>query len=196
MTSPSSDPAATLATTRLTLRPIKAGDADLLFADMADPEISRFMAWQPHSERAETSRFVDNEIERIAAGRGVSWLIFRGSEFCGLVSLIGILRRHRALTYDRAELAYWLARRCRGQGLMQEAIEAVLAHAFDRLGLHKVVVSHFSVNRASAKVILRTGFRKVGEQVEEFEKAGVWYNHTGYEMLAREFQARRPAPAR
>jgi ribosomal-protein-alanine N-acetyltransferase len=187
MTSSPSEQAVVLTTARLSLRPITSGDADVLFADMADPEISRFMAWQPHQDVSETRHFVDNEIERIATGRGVSWLIFRGDEFCGLVSLIGILRRHRALTYERAELAYWLARRWQGQGLMREAIEAVLAYAFDRLRLHKVVVSHFSVNRASAKVIEGSGFRKVGEQVEEFEKAGVWYNHTCYELLEREF---------
>jgi RimJ/RimL family protein N-acetyltransferase len=183
--------AADLSTARLFLRPIRHGDEHLLWPDISDPEIPRYMSWHAHKDPSETARFVANELGRIMTGRGVTWLILNRSEaFCGIISLIGLIRRHRSLIYDRAELAYWLAGRCRGQGIMQEAIAAVVAYSFDTLKLHKVIVSHFSANQASENLIKRSGFRFIGEQVEEFNKDGTWHNHKCYELLDREYAAR------
>ena len=97
--------------------------------------------------------------------------------------------KHRALTYNKAELAYWLSRTYQRQGIMTEAGRSVLQFAFNELKLHKLVVSHFSDNVASENLIKRLGFRYVGEQVEEFQKDGVWHNHKLYELLESEFQA-------
>jgi RimJ/RimL family protein N-acetyltransferase len=72
---------------------------------------------------------------------------------------------------------------------MTEAGKRVLDFAFHDLKLHKLFVSHFSVNDASGNLIKRLGFRYVGEQLEEFQKQGVWYNHKLYELLDREYEA-------
>ena len=93
------------------------------------------------------------------------------------------MRRHRALTYNKAELAYWLGTRHQGKGIATEAVGRTVRYAFEQLGLHKLFVSHFSVNDASKKLILRLGFRFVGVQREEFQKDGVWYDHVLYELL-------------
>jgi len=179
----------TLTTERLFLRPLTLGDADLLWPDISDPEISKYMAWEAHAQRSQTLDFLKNEVERIKLGKGITWAILKDDSFCGLFSLIGLLRTHRALTYNKAELAYWLSRKYQGQGIMTEAGRRVLEFAFNELGLHKISVSHFSNNLASENLIKRLGFRCVGEQLEEFQKAGVWYNHKNYELLDREFYA-------
>ena len=177
-----------LTTERLLLRPLELGDTELLWPDISDPEISRYMAWEAHAERAQTQDFLKAEVERREAGRGITWAILKEGSFCGIVSLIGLVRRHRALTYNKAELAYWLSRNYQGQGIMTEAGARVLQFAFHELGLHKIFVSHFSINGASENLINRLGFRYIGEQIEEFQKEGVWYNHKLYELLEREFR--------
>ena len=116
------------------------------------------------------------------------WAVFKDGSFCGIFSIIGLVKTHRALTYNKAELAYWLSRKYQGEGIMTEAGRRVLQFAFQELGLHKLFVSHFSINKASEKLIKRLGFRYVGEQLEEFQKDGVWHNHKSYELLEREFQ--------
>ena len=176
-----------LKTERLLLRPLTLEDVDLLWPDIADPEISKHMAWEAHTDRTQTSEFVKHEIARCAAGQGVTWAIFKDDSFCGIFSLIGLVRRHRALTYNKGELAYWLSRKYQRQGIMTEAGRRVLEFAFGDLKLHKVSVSHFSENKASENLIKRLGFRYVGEQLEEFQKNGVWYNHKNYELLDLEF---------
>jgi RimJ/RimL family protein N-acetyltransferase len=176
-----------LSTDRLILRPLEATDVDLLWPDIADPEISRLMAWDAHSTREQTVAFVDNEIARRESGRGVTWAILHGGQFCGLVSLIGIFRTHRVLTYNQAELAFWTSRAHQRRGFMTEAGRRVLDFAFQDVGLHKVRVSHFAENKASCALIQRLGFRYVGTQLEEFSKASVWHDHVTYELLAKEY---------
>lgn len=179
-----------LVTPRLWLRPLRPGDAAALFPDMADPEVSRWMAWDPHRDIAATETFVAHEAARIEAGRGVTWAIEEDGAFRGIFSLIGLMRTHRVLTYDRAEAAYWLGAAHRGRGLATEAGQAVLRFAFGPLRLHKLHVSHFGANMASRALIQRLGFRLVGVQRQEFRKAGVWHDHYLYELLDEEFAAR------
>jgi len=178
-----------LTSPRLTLRPIVPGDEALLWPGVADPKVAALMAWQPHTDIAQTREFVANELNRGEGGQGVSWIVLRGSAFCGVFSLIGLRRTHRALTYDSAELAYWAAPAMQRQGFMTEAGRAVLGFAFGAAALHKLHVSHFAGNAASRALIERLGFRHVGIQREEFRKAGVWHDHWLYELLATEHAA-------
>jgi ribosomal-protein-alanine N-acetyltransferase len=180
----------TLKTERLVLRPLTLADVDLIWSDISDPEIARHMAWEAHTERSQTIAFLENEIARRAAGKGITWAVFKDGSFCGIFSLIGLVLKHRALTYNKAELAYWVSRQYQRQGIMTEAGRRVVQFAFAELNLHKLFVSHFSDNAASENLIKRLGFRYVGEQLEEFQKDGVWHNHKLYELLESEFQAR------
>lgn len=180
----------TFKTERLLLRPLEPDDMEMIWPDISDPEISRFMAWEAHTDKSQTAEFLRGEVSRREAGRGYTWAVLNeGGEFCGIVSLISLVRSHRALTYDKAELAYWLGRKFQGQGIMTEAVHRVMRFGFEELGLHKIFVSHFAVNGASERLIKRLGFRYVGEQLEEFQKDGVWHNHKNYELLDSEFRA-------
>jgi RimJ/RimL family protein N-acetyltransferase len=176
-----------LRTDRLLLRPLKPEDVDLLWPDISDLEISKYMAWEAHRKKGQTVDFLKGEVARMKSGSGVTWAIIKDGSFCGIVSVIGLVRSHRALTYNKAELAYWLSRKYQRQGIMTEAGRRVLQFAFEEMRLHKIFVSHFSVNEASENLIKRLGFRYVGEQLKEFQKDGVWHNHKNYELLEEEF---------
>lgn len=182
-------PDLTLKTDRLALRPLTLDDVDVLWPDISDPDISRQMAWEAHTELSQTIDFLKNEVARREAGKGITWAVFKDDSFCGIFSLIGLVRKHRALTYNKAELAYWISRKYQKQGIMTEAGQRVIQFAFGELKLHKLFVSHFSNNLASENLIKRLGFRYVGEQLEEFQKDGVWHNHKLYELLESEFQS-------
>lgn len=174
-------------TDRLFLRPIEVSDVDLLWADISDPEIAKLMAWHAHSDRAQTREFINSEVERYRSERGITWVILMEGSFCGIISIIAVTRTHRALTFDRGELAYWIGRRFQHRGIATEAGQAVIRHGFERLGLHKLVVSHHSGNMSSQALIDRLGFRYIGTQKAEFCKDGVWYDHWLYEMLSSEW---------
>src|SRR5262249_9799747 len=142
-----------LTTERLLLRPLELNDVDLLWPDISDEEISREMAWDAHTDVSQTLEFIKAEVVRRENGRGVTWAILKDDAFCGIVSLIGLLSKHSALPYDKAELGYWLSRRFQRQGIMTEACLRVLEFAFTELGLHKIHIGHFADNRPSETLI-------------------------------------------
>ena len=49
--------------------------------------------------------------------------------------------------------AYW------GQGLMPEAVQAVIGYGFQTLGFNALICCHFPENRQSRRVIEKCGFR-------------------------------------
>ena len=178
----------TIRTERLLLRPVEVSDVELLWPDISDPEIARLMAWSAHTDKAQTLEFLKGEVARYQSGRGVTWAILMDGAFCGIFSIIAVTRTHRALTFDKAELAYWIGRKFQQRGIATEAGRAVIRPAFQKMGLHKLVVSHHSGNMSSQALIKRMGFRYVGTQIADFRKEGIWYDHWLYEMLDREFE--------
>jgi ribosomal-protein-alanine N-acetyltransferase len=61
-----------------------------------------------------------------------------------------------------AELAYSLAKRCWGRGMATEAVGAVLRHAFETIGLPRVVGVAVVENVGSQRVMARTGMTLQG----------------------------------
>ena len=62
----------------------------------------------------------------------------------------------------RAELGYVLGRTHWGQGLMQEALGALLDCAFGRMGLRRIEAEVDTRNSPSARLLRRLGFTKEG----------------------------------
>ena len=175
----------TIETARLTMRPIGNDDAERIWPYVSNPEISRYMSWNAHASIEETRRFIADVRVRMDAGSTVAWVLAErdSKNVCGLISLIAIVRTHRALRYDKAELAYWVGPPFQGRGYATEACRAAIAHAFEALDLNKVTVAHAAENEASRALIERLGFRKIGTEYRHFCKDGRWIDHVIYELL-------------
>lgn len=93
-------------------------------------------------------------------------------------------------TYRRAELAYWVTPDEQGAGYATDAAETVLAHGFDRLGLHKVTAKAFSSNDASRRVLEKLGFAREGVFREEAFVGGTFLDVIRYGLLADDWRER------
>lgn len=172
-----------LKTNRLLLRPIIPADVEHLWPYVSDPDISRYMSWNPHKDKNETKAFVGRIINDMKDQKSYTWAIIFEDNFSGIISLIGILKKHRALTYNRAELAYWLGKRFQHKGIMTEAGKKIIEFAFQELGIHRLIVSHVAQNDESKRLIQRWNFKYIGTEREAFSKNGQWFNHHLYELL-------------
>jgi len=83
-------------------------------------------------------------------------------------------RRDRAidLTHRRAEIGYAQGRAYWGQGYMQEALKAVLNHAFEILNLHRIEADVDPRNAASVRTLERLGFQREGYLRERWQVNG------------------------
>lgn len=172
-----------LKTERLSLRLLKKSDVDAIWPFVSDPEIPKLMAWDAHKEKTETLAFLDRVEQDFKTGKSITWAIEFENNLCGIFSIIAIARTHRALTYNRGELAYWLGGPYQGKGIMVEAGKKIIEFAFRNLNIHRLVVGHFTDNKASENLIKRLGFKYIGEETHSFMKRGVWFNQKLYELI-------------
>lgn len=176
-----------LETPRLLLRPLELADVDDLWPIVSEPTFPAQLSWAAHRDPSETRAFVEQAHCDLADGVAVRWAIVHGGKAVGAIGLHDICWQVRALRVDRADLGYWLAPAVAGQGLMTEAVQAVVKFGFDVIGLHKITAHCFAENAASRRVIEKAAFRWVGRTEDEAWRDGAWHAGLVYELTAPEW---------
>ncbi|MEN3370912.1 MAG: [ribosomal protein S5]-alanine N-acetyltransferase [Verrucomicrobiota bacterium] len=144
------------ATARLLLRKPREEDAALIFAAYGqDPEVTRYLMWRPHRDLGDAEEAIGRFLDGWRSGISLCWLLFRrdGGELVGSVAA----RQEQGIN-----LGYLLARPFWGQGLMNEALAAVVDWAFSNPSVVRVWAVCDSENRASARVLEKGGFAQEG----------------------------------
>jgi [ribosomal protein S5]-alanine N-acetyltransferase len=99
--------------------------------------------------------------------------------------LIGVVSADNLELEDthKAEIGYWLARDYWGQGIMTDAVKAYIKYAFEELGLLKLVAHVFELNKGSARVLEKAGFKLEGRLRKHFRKDGQLLDARIYGLL-------------
>ena len=160
-----------LRTDRLTLRPLRAGDASDLHRLVNDWEVAKTLARVPFPyPRDLADTWIASTWGQIAAGEAWHLAIIQGE--AGAEQLAGCV----ALTLSRdgtsAELGYWLGRRFWGQGLAPEAAARLCRWALATLDISVIRASALKDNPRSQAVLRRIGLRPAGEGVQTFLSRG------------------------
>lgn len=123
-------------------------------------------AWLARAARAEAARSVGAALPLAALPRD-------GGEVVALCSLSNVVRG----AFQAAHLGFSVAARHEGRGLMREALEGLLAHAFGPMGLHRVMANHRPENGRSAALLARLGFEREGFARDYLLIDGAWRDH-------------------
>jgi [ribosomal protein S5]-alanine N-acetyltransferase len=97
--------------------------------------------------------------------------------------------------FQSAYLGYYAHEAHARQGLMREALEQVLDHAFDGLGLHRIEANIQPGNVPSIALARGGGFRLEGFSPRYLLIGGQWRDHERYAITADERAAARAAQA-
>jgi RimJ/RimL family protein N-acetyltransferase len=76
-----------------------------------------------------------------------------------------------------------------GRGYATEASRALVAHAFEHYGVHRVYGRLEPRNEASARVLEKLGMRREAHLIENEWVKGEWQSEAVYALLAREWTA-------
>lgn len=148
-----------LTTNRLFLRQIQPEDAEDLFATFSDEEAMQFYGHEPHRSVDETHALIEQIQAHYARREAIRW----GITLKGEDRVIGSCGFHHFdAGFHRAETGYELRRAFWGQGLMTEAVSAILTCGFDFLGLHRVEAIIDIANERSKGLLLKLGFSYEG----------------------------------
>ena len=152
-----------LRTERLVLRQWREEDRAPFAALNADPIV---MEHFPSTMTREASdAFVDFNIAAIADRGWGLWAVEADGEFIGFVGL------NEPRFRPGVEIGWRLAREAWGHGYATEAARAVLAFAFDELGLAEVISFTSTTNVRSQRVMERIGMTR--DPAEDFDHPNV-----------------------
>lgn len=143
-------------TERLLLRRWQIDDAQALYNLACDPEVGPAAGWQPH-RNIEESRYI---IENVLSGpQAYAIYLKNGKRIIGAIELM--LQEHSNVcnSSHECELGYWLGKAYWGKGLMTEAVQEILRHAFEDLGMSKVWCKYYQGNDRSRRVQEKAGFK-------------------------------------
>ena len=112
-------------------------------------------------------------------------------EIAGVFTISQIVRG----AFQSAYLGYYAHEAHAGQGLMREAIDQVLDHAFGALGLHRIEANIQPGNAPSIALARGAGFRLEGFSPRYLLIGGQWRDHERYAITADEWAAMRASEA-
>jgi len=180
-----------LSTPRLILRGLTPKDVPLLLD--FDSRNREFLSnWEPKRNdlyftvtRAAAAIKADARSSR--RGLAFRWHLFLRSNprrIIGSVALSNIVEG----AFLSALLGYRLDGQMTGQGLMSEAVEAVVEFAFSVLGLHRIEANVMPRNKASRKLLIGLGFEEEGIARRYLRIAGVWEDHLHHVRFNKELE--------
>lgn len=171
---------------RLRLRPLQAEDAEALHDAYADPQVMRHWSLAPSADLAETRQRI---AWSLAAGpeRHAAWAITLPPDD----RLIGLVNyHHREAWHRRLEIGYLLVRRHWRQGLMREALIALLGYFFVAFDVHRVEAMVEPSNLPSRQLLEGLGFACESGVLRDRLKVGDAYRDmVMYALLASDWKA-------
>jgi len=159
------------------LRPWQPDDRAAVVTGYADPAIQRWHCRTMSDDEA--GAWINRWPERWRTETGAGWAVVDAGTVAGQLSL-----RRIDLTDGLAEVSYWVLPAARGRGLAARALAAVAPWCFTTLGLHRLELSHSTLNPASCRVACRAGFPAEGTKRGEVRHTDGWHDMHLHARLA------------
>ena len=175
----------TLETERLRLRRIVADDAQDWLNILSHDEVRRYLVDIEQVNFDEINNIIAWTEEIISNQSGIRWAITLKPDD----KLIGTCGFH---AYDKAnqrlEIGYELGADYWRQGIMREAVRAVVDFAFNTLGVHRVEADVTVGNDGSSGLLKNLGFTHEGTWRDRVYAHGRFYSLWQFGLLKDEFE--------
>lgn len=138
------------------LRPLEPADADELFLaiDANRAYLRRWLPWLDGTQSsADVLAFIQKGVDERREGRAIRLGIRVAGRLRGAIGLHAVDWNNRSTS-----IGYWLDAALQGQGIMTACCSHLVAHLFDALDLHRVVIRCAVENRRSRAIPERLGF--------------------------------------
>jgi RimJ/RimL family protein N-acetyltransferase len=167
-----------LHTDRLVIRRFRVEDAASFAAYRSDPDVARYQSWDAYT-REQADAFA-REMADARPGVPGEWFQFAVADAMSDALLGDVALCVDADDTSRAELGFTFAPAHQGRGYATEAVEGVIAYAFDRLGVGTVVAIADTRNRGSIALLERIGMQRTTTEHVRFKAE--WCDEDTYEF--------------
>jgi ribosomal-protein-alanine N-acetyltransferase len=173
-----------LETPRLLLRELCPHDEQALFRLFSDPELTRYYDLDTFQNPSQARELIERFARRFQAQVGLRWAIAFRHQPDQLIGTCGYNLWVRPVR--RAILGYELARPHWRQGIMTEALNALLDFGFAPMELNRVEALTFPENTASCLLLEKLGFRREGVLRQYEYLKGKYQDMAMYALLSKE----------
>jgi ribosomal-protein-alanine N-acetyltransferase len=175
-----------LETERLILREVGPSDAEQVFRIYSDPQVMRYWGSAPMGSIEEAHGKIAGYTAAFGARSGIRWAITRKGDD----RLIGSCGHWRLMKQHlRSEIGYELAPEQWGQGIMPEAVGAIVRFGFEHMGLHSVEAQIEPNNQGSRRVLEKLGFVQEGYFRQNYFFDGEFTDTAVFSLLKTDWQA-------
>ena len=173
-----------LMTSRLRIRRLTMRDAQDIYRYSRDPEVARHVLWDAHRSIGDARAYLRYMLRRYRGHEPASW----GIEYLETGRIIGTIG-FMWIQDDNAsaEVGYSLAREYWNQGIMTEALQAVIRYAFDGMDLNRVEAQHETTNPASGAVMRKCHMQKEGTLRSRLFNKGRYVDVDLYAILRKDY---------
>ena len=160
-------------------------DAKDIFRYASDPEVARYVLWEPHRSVSETASFVRDLRVRIRAGYPSSWVVTL-RETGLVIGTIGFV--WYSTDNNAAELGYSFSREYWNHGYATQALRAVIDCLFSSLPLNRLEAQHDVRNPASGRVMQKCGLTQEGILRGRIMNKGEYIDTALYSVLRSDWE--------
>ena len=148
-----------LVTGRLRLRELRPTDAQALYAILSDKAVAEYYDDDPFTALPQARDQIEAWNRGYDSRRSIRWAIAPKQDdmLIGTCGYYGLHRYHR-----RGAIGYELARPFWRQGIMTEALRAIIGYGFDEMELIRIQATVMPGNRASVRLLEGLGFQQEG----------------------------------
>lgn len=142
-------------TKRLILRPWCETDAESLYEYAKDDRVGPIAGWPVHTD-VENSREIIKNV--LAVDETYAVCLKEDNRAIGSIGLMLGKNSNLALPENEGEIGYWIGVPFWGRGLIPEAMQELIRHAFDDLHLARLWCGYFDGNEKSKRAQEKCGF--------------------------------------
>jgi [ribosomal protein S5]-alanine N-acetyltransferase len=157
-------------TSRLHLRPFTDADLPSVFEGLSHPRVIKYYGVSYDSLEATKEQmewFQNLEVDKT----GKWWAVCseNNAVFYGAGGINNWSEEHQ-----KAEIGFWLLPEYWGNGFMKEAMDAIVAHCFDELNIHRIEGFVESSNSNCKRGLAKLGFQHEGTMMDCEKKNGAF----------------------
>ncbi|WP_316788910.1 GNAT family N-acetyltransferase [Pedobacter frigoris] len=170
-----------ITTSRLLMREQTLSDAPALFNLRTNPEVMRYIERPRPKAVADSEAVIRSINENFHKGMNMIWAITLKENPEQMIGNLGYWRTD--LANHRAEIGYMLHPDYWRQGILSEALTAIIDFGFNTMGLHSMCANINPANDASRQLLLKHGFIKEAYFREDYYFDGKFLDSEIYGLL-------------
>lgn len=146
-------------TNRLILRPFKHSDLDDFYEYASVDGVGERAGWKHHESKEETQKILDNFINN---DKTFAIILKENNKLIGSLGVEEYSMEDRLTefsNYNGREIGYVLSKKYWGNGIMPEALNAVIDYLFKEINLDFIICGYYAFNEQSKRVQEKCGFK-------------------------------------